>query len=405
MPSSEGDEMKSSAPQQRFFFTSTKEQGMKGFAPTKSTVKEKSGRTLSQSGYLEGLKTMTSPSTSLLSTAPAAASSSPSSASLDNSQQQKSVDFDKTKPDTVESLSPPAARKKNFAPTPPSVKYRSGATNSTYLRSLQQGDTILVVSYPEEAIHPLPEVAALEVSRVVEAVAPELWRVVVPSPVKKAGGDWSITKSSVKHLSTQTSPFLEQLGRGGGGGVTSLPSFAGTKEPAMAPAEQASPKAEGVVGAAALKPPVVRRSSWTTTAASVKNIDGLSSAYLQNLRGKSLTGGTYPNVVSRPNPQATMAPPATVESREEKAVGMPHGDHDTPTDNDLISQGNEIVQKAIEADKAGAYRTAVVLYRDALSHLTTGLKSEKDSPQKFLLLDEVEGYMTRAEELVESGWG
>lgn len=65
----------------------------------------------------------------------------------------------------------------------------------------------------------------------------------------------------------------------------------------------------------------------------------------------------------------------------------------------MIPQGIEIVQKAIAADNANEYETALALYRDALQRFTLGLKYEKNEARKALILERVEGYMKRAEEL------
>mmetsp|Transcript_6985 Transcript_6985/g.12953 ORF Transcript_6985/g.12953 Transcript_6985/m.12953 type:complete len:151 (+) Transcript_6985:227-679(+) len=68
-------------------------------------------------------------------------------------------------------------------------------------------------------------------------------------------------------------------------------------------------------------------------------------------------------------------------------------------DNSFVPQAIEIVTKAIEADNAGEYDKALGLYRDALGRFTMGLKYEKNEARKKLILDRVEGYMKRAEEL------
>jgi len=65
----------------------------------------------------------------------------------------------------------------------------------------------------------------------------------------------------------------------------------------------------------------------------------------------------------------------------------------------MIPQGIEMVQKAIAADNEGDYEKALQLYRDALARFTMGLKYEKNEARKKLILDRVEGYMQRAEEL------
>lgn len=68
-------------------------------------------------------------------------------------------------------------------------------------------------------------------------------------------------------------------------------------------------------------------------------------------------------------------------------------------ENTFIPQAIEVVGKAIEADNSGDYEKALSLYRDALSRFTLGLKYEKNDARKKLILERVEGYMKRAEEL------
>jgi len=68
-------------------------------------------------------------------------------------------------------------------------------------------------------------------------------------------------------------------------------------------------------------------------------------------------------------------------------------------DNSFIPQAIGIVSKAIEADNGGEYENALSLYRDALGRFTMGLKYEKNEARKKLVIDRVEGYMKRAEEL------
>mmetsp|Transcript_11452 Transcript_11452/g.32876 ORF Transcript_11452/g.32876 Transcript_11452/m.32876 type:complete len:163 (+) Transcript_11452:136-624(+) len=68
-------------------------------------------------------------------------------------------------------------------------------------------------------------------------------------------------------------------------------------------------------------------------------------------------------------------------------------------ENSFIPQAIDIVTKAIEADNASEYEKALNLYRDALSRFTTGLKYEKNEARKKLIMERVEGYMKRAEEL------
>lgn len=67
----------------------------------------------------------------------------------------------------------------------------------------------------------------------------------------------------------------------------------------------------------------------------------------------------------------------------------------------MIPQGIEIVQKAIIADGEGDFEKALGYYRDALQRFTLGLKYEKNPSRKNLILERVQGYMARAEELSE----
>ncbi|KAL3783181.1 hypothetical protein ACHAW5_008115 [Stephanodiscus triporus] len=67
--------------------------------------------------------------------------------------------------------------------------------------------------------------------------------------------------------------------------------------------------------------------------------------------------------------------------------------------NNFIPDAIEIVSRAITADNDGDYDRALSLYRDALSRFTIGLKYEKNESKKRLIIERVEGYMKRAEEL------
>jgi len=67
--------------------------------------------------------------------------------------------------------------------------------------------------------------------------------------------------------------------------------------------------------------------------------------------------------------------------------------------NTFIPDAIELVSRAITADNEGEYDRALSLYRDALSRFTIGLKYEKNESKKRLILERVEGYMKRAEEL------
>ena len=68
-------------------------------------------------------------------------------------------------------------------------------------------------------------------------------------------------------------------------------------------------------------------------------------------------------------------------------------------ENKFIPDAIEIVSKAIAADNDGEYEKALNLYRDALGRFTMGLKYEKNEARKKLIIERVEGYMKRAEEL------
>ncbi|KAL3924210.1 MAG: hypothetical protein SGILL_001187 [Bacillariaceae sp.] len=68
-------------------------------------------------------------------------------------------------------------------------------------------------------------------------------------------------------------------------------------------------------------------------------------------------------------------------------------------ENTFVQQAIDVVGKAIEADNQGEYEKALSLYRDALQRFTLGLKYEKNEARKKLILERVEGYMGRAEEL------
>lgn len=67
--------------------------------------------------------------------------------------------------------------------------------------------------------------------------------------------------------------------------------------------------------------------------------------------------------------------------------------------NSFIPDAIDLVSKAITADNENDYERALSLYRDALSRFTLGLKYEKNESRKKLIIERVEGYMKRAEEL------
>lgn len=68
-------------------------------------------------------------------------------------------------------------------------------------------------------------------------------------------------------------------------------------------------------------------------------------------------------------------------------------------ENNFINQAIDLVQKAIEADNKGEYESALALYKDSLERFTMGIKYEKNPTRKNLVMERVEGYMKRAEEL------
>jgi len=68
-------------------------------------------------------------------------------------------------------------------------------------------------------------------------------------------------------------------------------------------------------------------------------------------------------------------------------------------ENKFIPDAIDIVKEAIEYDQKEDYEKALNLYRDALARFTMGLKYEKNEARKKMILERVEGYMKRAEEL------
>ena len=67
--------------------------------------------------------------------------------------------------------------------------------------------------------------------------------------------------------------------------------------------------------------------------------------------------------------------------------------------NNFITQGVEVVQKAIEADNGQDYEQALVLYKRALEFFITGLKYEQNPSVKESIKERVGGYMKRAEQI------
>jgi len=69
------------------------------------------------------------------------------------------------------------------------------------------------------------------------------------------------------------------------------------------------------------------------------------------------------------------------------------------TSNTFIAQGITIVKEAISADDAQNYEEALTKYKRALGYFMTGLKHEKNPSVKKTIVERVEGYMMRAEQL------
>ena len=67
--------------------------------------------------------------------------------------------------------------------------------------------------------------------------------------------------------------------------------------------------------------------------------------------------------------------------------------------NGIIKAAIEHVSKAIAFDNEQKFEEAFNSYKLALDHFTTGLKYEKNETRKKLIMERLEGYMKRAEEL------
>ncbi|KAH8048129.1 hypothetical protein JL722_12730 [Aureococcus anophagefferens] len=65
----------------------------------------------------------------------------------------------------------------------------------------------------------------------------------------------------------------------------------------------------------------------------------------------------------------------------------------------FIKQGIEVVSEAIQADKDEDYERALQLYKRALEVFMTGVKYEKNPAARATILQRVDGYMKRAEDL------
>jgi vacuolar protein-sorting-associated protein 4 len=67
--------------------------------------------------------------------------------------------------------------------------------------------------------------------------------------------------------------------------------------------------------------------------------------------------------------------------------------------NTFTPQAVEIVKQAIDLDNLGEYEKALGLYRRALEFFMTGLKYEQNPAARKMILERVDGYMKRAEEI------
>eukprot|EP00588_Corethron_pennatum_P014771 CAMPEP_0194273816 /NCGR_PEP_ID=MMETSP0169-20130528/7077_1 /TAXON_ID=218684 /ORGANISM="Corethron pennatum, Strain L29A3" /LENGTH=448 /DNA_ID=CAMNT_0039016881 /DNA_START=159 /DNA_END=1505 /DNA_ORIENTATION=- len=68
-------------------------------------------------------------------------------------------------------------------------------------------------------------------------------------------------------------------------------------------------------------------------------------------------------------------------------------------DNQFIPSAIALVSKAIDADNTQDFPLALSLYRQALERFMVGLKYEKNEARRQTILERVDGYMRRAEEL------
>jgi vacuolar protein-sorting-associated protein 4 len=67
--------------------------------------------------------------------------------------------------------------------------------------------------------------------------------------------------------------------------------------------------------------------------------------------------------------------------------------------NSFTPQAVDIVKQAIDLDNLGEYEKALPLYRRALEFFMTGLKYEQNPAARKMILERVDGYMKRAEEI------
>ena len=65
----------------------------------------------------------------------------------------------------------------------------------------------------------------------------------------------------------------------------------------------------------------------------------------------------------------------------------------------FYDSGTEVIGRAIKLDEDQKYEEALVLYRQGTEQLMTGLKYEKNAASRKFILDRINGYMKRAEDL------
>ena len=68
-------------------------------------------------------------------------------------------------------------------------------------------------------------------------------------------------------------------------------------------------------------------------------------------------------------------------------------------ENSFIPKAIETVSAAIKADNSGDFPLALSLYKQSLDYFMHGLKYEKNDARRATVLQRVDGYMKRAEEL------
>lgn len=65
----------------------------------------------------------------------------------------------------------------------------------------------------------------------------------------------------------------------------------------------------------------------------------------------------------------------------------------------LLTQGVEIIKRAVAADREGEYEKALGLYRAALKLVASFLRDEQNPSRKQVVKDLCEGHMSRCEEI------